>query len=60
MGILFNILIVYPFRRWASRMNADWQERKDSGEKVFPLKPDTVVIVGLIIAVCIIMFAVAD
>lgn len=49
MGILFNLLVAQPYYRWATRRNADWKRRKAAGEKVFPLKPDTVVILTLII-----------
>lgn len=42
MGILFNVLFIYPLRRLFAGMNANWQARKDAGEKVFPLKPDSV------------------
>lgn len=46
MGILFNLIVIYPLRRVFNRLNANWQQRKDAGEKVFPLKPDTVFILS--------------
>jgi hypothetical protein len=48
VGILFNVLFVYPMRRFLAHRNAIWQARKDAGERVFPLKPDTVFLLGLV------------
>jgi hypothetical protein len=47
MGILFNVLFVHPVQRILTRQNYLWQRRKDTGEKVFPLKPDSVFLLAL-------------
>ena len=59
MGILFNVLFIYPLRRLFANRNADWRARKDAGERVFPLKPDTVFIMALI-GICIIGSVIFD
>jgi hypothetical protein len=50
VGILFNVLFVYPVRRFLAGRTAEWQWRKDAGERVFPLKPDTVFLLALVAA----------
>ena len=53
MGLLFNAVIIGPLRRFFARQNANWQLRKDAGEEVFPLKPDTVFLLSLVAIVAI-------
>lgn len=48
VGILFNVLFVRPIQRELDRRKDDWHRRKDAGEKVFPLKPDSVFLLCLI------------
>lgn len=47
MGILFNVLVVRPYYRWAERADARWRARKAAGENALPVKPSTAVLLAV-------------